>query len=281
MHYRTNWLVVILLALGLHGAVFGGLILARPLLDGSAEEVASEVGTTIELEDAPQSGEGEETKDPGYEDGAEGGSLVGEALPGKGLENIKAADISNEPAAETDIVKVMEERENPPPDTEPEPLEEAEADVPEEKADTEPIVAENEKDAVKKFQKQVEDAKKDPKKKISSTIVVKKKGDGSTHTMGQPPKIIVDSYPPEGMYTFKGVVRVFATIGEDGKIKQTKVAVTSGRRGVDELAMAFCRRWTFKPALDSKGQPMECVKLIRIPFNLPPEKMKDQIDRNT
>ena len=49
MHYRTNWLVVILLALGLHGAVFGGLILARPLLDGSAEEVASEVGTTIEL----------------------------------------------------------------------------------------------------------------------------------------------------------------------------------------------------------------------------------------
>lgn len=145
MHYRTNWLVVILLALGLHGAVFGGLILVRPLLDGSAEEVASEVGTTIELEDAPQSGEGEETKDPGYEDGAEGGSLVGEALPGKGLENIKAADISNEPAAETDITKVMEERENPPPDTEPEPLEEAEADVPEEKADTEPIVAENER----------------------------------------------------------------------------------------------------------------------------------------
>jgi protein TonB len=45
--------------------------------------------------------------------------------------------------------------------------------------------------------------------------------------------------------------------------------------------MAFCRRWTFKPALDSKGQPMECIKLIRIPFNLPPEKMKDQIDRNT
>ena len=261
MHYRTNWLVVILLALGLHGAVFGGLILVRPLLDGSAEEVASEVGTTIELEDAPQSGEGEETKDPGYEDGAEGGSLVGEALPGKGLENIKAADVSNEPAAETDIVKVMEERENPPPDTEPEPLEETEADVPKEKADTEP--------------------KKDPKKKISSTIVVKKKGDGSTHTMGQPPKIIVDSYPPEGMYTFKGVVRVFTTIGEDGKVKKTKVAVTSGRRGVDELAMAFCRRWTFKPALDSKGQPMECIKLIRIPFNLPPEKMKDQIDRNT
>ena len=56
MHYRTNWIVVILLALGLHGAVFGGLILVRPLLDGAAEEVASEVGTIIELEDAPQSG---------------------------------------------------------------------------------------------------------------------------------------------------------------------------------------------------------------------------------
>ena len=107
MHYRTNWIVVILLALGLHGAVFGGLILVRPLLDGAAEEVASEVGTIIELEDAPQSGEGEETKDPGYEDGAEGGSLVGEALPGKGLENIKAADISDEPAAETDITCLL------------------------------------------------------------------------------------------------------------------------------------------------------------------------------
>ncbi|MFR6111089.1 MAG: hypothetical protein ACLUIQ_06630 [Dialister invisus] len=32
----------------------------------------------------------EETKDPGYEDGAEGGSLVGEALPGKGLEKYKS-----------------------------------------------------------------------------------------------------------------------------------------------------------------------------------------------
>ena len=63
-------------------------------------------------------------------------------------------------------MKVMEERENPPPDTEPEPLEETEADVPEEKADTEPIVAENEKDAVKKFQQQIEDAKKIQRKNI-------------------------------------------------------------------------------------------------------------------
>ena len=109
---------------------------------------------------------GEKRKIPAMKMVRRGGSLVGEALPGKGLENIKAADISNEPAAETDIVKVMEERENPPPDTEPEPLEETEADVPEEKADTEPIVAENEKDAVKKFQQQIEDAKKIRRKNI-------------------------------------------------------------------------------------------------------------------
>ena len=32
MQYRTNWLVVILLALGLHGAVFGGLILVLSLI---------------------------------------------------------------------------------------------------------------------------------------------------------------------------------------------------------------------------------------------------------
>ena len=98
--------------------------------------------------------------------------------------------------------------------------------------------------------------------------------------MGQPPITLSDSYPPEGMYTFKGVIRVFTTIGEDGKVKATKIAVSSGRRSADELAQAFCRRWTFKPARDGEGKPMESVKLIRIPFNLSPEKMKDQMDRN-
>lgn len=283
MHYRTNWPVVILLALGLHGAVFGGFTVVKPLLDGPAEEMASDIGTVVELEDAPAESHGEETKNPGYEEGGEAGSLVGEAFPGQGLENIKESDISNAPEAETNIEKILEARETMQvsSDKEPEPLTEKETVVEKEKPETEPIVAEDETDAVKKFQQQMEEAKKDPKKKISNTIVVKKKGDGSAHTMGQPPKIIADSYPPEGMYTFKGVVRVFTTIGEDGKVKKTKVAVTSGRRAVDELAMAFCRRWTFKPALDSKGQPMECIKLIRVPFNLSPEKMKDQIDRNS
>lgn len=101
-------------------------------------------------------------------------------------------------------MKVVEERENPPPDTEPEPLEETEADVPEEKADTEPIVAENEKDAVKKFQNRLKMRKRIRRKNIKY-YRGEEKGDGSTHTMGQPPKIIVDSYPPEGYIHLKAL----------------------------------------------------------------------------
>ena len=33
MHYRTNWVLVIGLSLLLHGAVWGGIVMVRSLLD--------------------------------------------------------------------------------------------------------------------------------------------------------------------------------------------------------------------------------------------------------
>lgn len=282
MHYRTNWALVVALALALHGGVFGGYTLIKPLLE-TQSEVPSQMPDMIEIENAPEGGEGDESNDPGYTEGEDEGSLVGEALPEEGVSGIKEADIASGPEAETDVEAVKAAEEAPPPpeiEKDPEPLTQEEAKVDPKTPDAEPIVAESEKEAIKEYQKQVEAAQKDPKKKVSNTIVIAKKGSGKAKQMGQPPITITDSYPPEGMYKFKGVIRVFTTIGTDGKVKATKISVTSGRRSADELAMAFCRRWTFKPALDGEGKPMESVKLIRIPFNLSPEKMKDQMDRN-
>lgn len=273
MQYRTNWPLVIGIALALHGALFGGMMAIESLWDRNNTPPAAVAEDLTPLTDVP--GDGDENELPGTEDGADNGSLQGESVPETGVVSVKEADISHEPEAETDITKV-----EPKEDIKEEIKPLTQEELPEEEVKSEePIVAETEEEALKEYQKQLEEAKKDPKKKVSSVIVVKKKGNGG-HQMGQPPITIVDSYPPEGMFTFKGVVRVLATIGTNGKIIRTKIAVTSGNRAIDELAMAFCRRWTFKPALDGKGEPMECDKLIRIPFNLSPEKMKDQMDRN-
>lgn len=272
MLYRTNWPLVLFLALALHGGVFGVFQMLRPLLLKD-EPVPTEMGQIIDLGDAEEGGKGEDSNDPGFIEGTEDGSLVGEALPDVGISGIREADIASGPDAEKDMSKVKEAEQVP------EPLMQDEVKVdPEPEAD--PIIAKDEADAIKQYQKQVAEAQKDPKKKVSNTIVIQKKGSGKAKQIGQPPITLSDSYPPEGMYTFKGVIRVFTTIGEDGKVKATKVAVSSGRRSADELAQAFCRRWTFKPARDGEGKPMESVKLIRIPFNLSPEKMKDQMDRN-
>ena len=282
MHYRTNWALIVTLALALHGGVLGSYMFLAPLLETQGE-VPTEAAEVIEIENAPEGGEGDESNDPGYTEGEEDGSLVGEALPDEGVSGISEADISSGPEAETDVEAVKQAMEAPPPaeaEKDPEPLTQEEAKVDPASPDAAPIVAKDEKDAIKQYQKQVAEAQKDPKKKVSNTIVIQKKGSGKAKQMGQPPITITDSYPPEGMYKFKGVIRVFTTIGTDGKVKATKISVTSGRRSADELAMAFCRRWTFKPALDGEGKPMESVKLIRIPFNLSPEKMKDQMDRN-
>lgn len=85
--------------------------------------------------------------------------------------------------------------------------------------------------------------------------------------LGQPPVTITEVYPQKGSgLGYKGYVSIAATIGKDGKVKATKVMRTSGRFFVDEIARKAAMQWTFKPALDQNGKPMECDKIITFDF---------------
>ena len=85
--------------------------------------------------------------------------------------------------------------------------------------------------------------------------------------LGQPPVTITEVYPEKGSgLGYKGYVSIAATIGKDGKVKATKVMRTSGRMFVDEIARKAAMQWTFKPALDQDGKPMECDKIITFDF---------------
>ena len=85
--------------------------------------------------------------------------------------------------------------------------------------------------------------------------------------LGQPPITIEEVYPEKGSgLGYKGYVSIAATIGKDGKVKATKVISTSGRMFVDEIARKASMQWTFKPALDQDGKPMQCDKIITFDF---------------
>lgn len=85
--------------------------------------------------------------------------------------------------------------------------------------------------------------------------------------LGQPPVTVTEVYPQKGSgLGYKGFVSIAATIGKDGKVKATKVMRTSGRLFVDEIARKAAMQWTFKPALDQNGKPMECDKIITFDF---------------
>ena len=89
----------------------------------------------------------------------------------------------------------------------------------------------------------------------------------SKQQLGQPPVTLTEFYPEKGSgLGYKGYVSIAATIGKDGKVKATKVMRTSGRYFVDEIARKAAMQWTFKPALDQIGRPMECDKIITFDF---------------
>jgi len=85
--------------------------------------------------------------------------------------------------------------------------------------------------------------------------------------LGQPPVTVTEVYPQKGSgLGYRGYVSIAATIGKDGKVRATKVMRTSGRMFVDEIARKAAMQWTFKPALDQDGKPMECDKIITFDF---------------
>ena len=127
-----------------------------------------------------------------------------------------------------------------------------------------PMVAVNEKEALEKL-RQME---KDGKGKGPQTVILSGGGNGGGggRQIAENARLLKPFYPAPGTVSFGGRVSVSARIGVDGKIKETKIMVTSGRPLVDAVAMNAAKRWVYKPATDSHGKPMECNAIIIIPF---------------
>lgn len=85
--------------------------------------------------------------------------------------------------------------------------------------------------------------------------------------LGRPPITVMEVYPEQGSgLGYKGIVLIAVTVGKDGKVKAANVVQSSGRMFVDEIAVKAAKQWAFKPALDQKGKPMTCDKIISIDF---------------
>jgi len=83
----------------------------------------------------------------------------------------------------------------------------------------------------------------------------------------RPPITINAVYPEKGSgLGFKGYVSFAAHIDKNGKVTSTEILQSSGRYFVDEIARKAAVQWTFKPALDQRGRPMECDKIITFDF---------------
>ena len=83
----------------------------------------------------------------------------------------------------------------------------------------------------------------------------------------RPPITVNAVYPEKGSgLGFKGYISFAVRIGKDGKVKSTEILQSSGRYFVDEIARKAAMQWTFKPALDQIGRPMECDKIITFDF---------------
>ena len=113
--------------------------------------------------------------------------------------------------------------------------------------------------------KTVEEAAKKVEEKPAEEVVIVPAN--AKHQLGEPPVTLTEVYPESGSgLGYKGYVSIAATIGKDGKVKATKVMRTSGRMFVDEIARKAAAQWTFKPALDQEGKPMQCDKIITFDF---------------
>ena len=85
--------------------------------------------------------------------------------------------------------------------------------------------------------------------------------------LGRPPVAIMEVYPEKGSgLGYRGIVSVVVTISKEGKVQSANVVQSSGRMFVDEIACKAAMHWTFKPALDQKGKPMVCDKIIIFDF---------------
>lgn len=263
MKYSANWRLCFIVSLIVHFILWSVLTFVVPLLDFSSAKVSDDA---IMLEDLPTGYEG-----PGWGNGEGEGTGEGDGS-GVGVPN-GSPDGSMDENTTTDGVdsenQILE-------DDEAEEVIDASAT---DDAETSPIIADDEADAIAQFKEQVNEAKKDPTKKISTVMVVGRgtNGGGSGGNgrgggkpqMGEPPITISYFFPPKDLIPYKGTIAVAAFIGTDGNVYKTKIMRGSGHPSYNEIAMSAARRWKFKPALDGNGEPMESRKIISIPFNKP------------
>lgn len=263
MKYSANWRLCFIVSLIVHFILWSVLTFVVPFLDFSSAKVSDDA---IMLEDLPTGYEG-----PGWGNGEGEGTGEGDGS-GVGVPN-GSPDGSMDENTTTDGV----DSENPIlEDDEAEEVIDASAT---DDAETSPIIADDEADAIAQFNEQVNEAKKDPTKKISTVMVVGRgtNGGGSGGNgrgggkpqMGEPPITISYFFPPKDLIPYKGTIAVAAFIGTDGNVYKTKIMRGSGHPSYNEIAMSAARRWKFKPALDGNGEPMESRKIISIPFNKP------------
>ncbi|WP_276891951.1 energy transducer TonB [Dialister micraerophilus] len=263
MKYSANWRLCFIVSLIVHFILWSVLTFVVPLLDFSSAKVSDDA---IMLEDLPTGYEGS-----GWGNGDGEGTGEGDGS-GVGVPN-GSPDGSMDENTTTDGV----DSENPIfEDEEAEEVVDASAT---DDVDTSPIIADDEADAIAQFKEQVNEAKKDPTKKISTVMVVGRgtNGGGSGGNgrgggkpqMGEPPITISYFFPPKDLIPYKGTIMVAAFVGTDGNVYKTKIMRGSGHPSYNEIAMSAARRWKFKPALDGNGEPMESIKMISIPFNKP------------
>ena len=66
---------------------------------------------------------------------------------------------------------------------------------------------------------------------------------------------------------FRGTVGILVSIDAQGHITGYRFTQTSGRRVVDQIVLNAVRNFKFEPALDTNGQPMKTMRLLRFPFD--------------
>ncbi|MBR1729810.1 MAG: TonB family protein [Selenomonadaceae bacterium] len=127
------------------------------------------------------------------------------------------------------------------------------------KKSEEPKIAKNESEAI-------EQMKRNPTAEIVYTKPPKENRNYD-QKMAEPPITLNEKIPQlDSGLNYNGYVSVAVTIGLDGKVKDAKIVWSSSRIIVDNIAMNAAREWTFKPAIDQDGKPMECDKIITFDF---------------
>lgn len=189
--------------------------------------------------------------------------LAPEPKPMEAMEVVDISDIEGDGEGEPGIEGEPEPEAEPEPPA-PEPLPEP---PPVDESAPPPVLTDDELKAVEEIEKEEKEEEKKPEKPKRSNIVKRSGGTGGAQ-MAEGPRLIEDYYPSVGGANFRGRVMVKAVVSKEGKVIDTKIMVSSGKRLVDQIAMNAARKWTYRPALDQHGQPMECWAMISIPFNV-------------